>query len=542
MKISLSLLFILLAENFALSQWSTNSGVNNPICTQFDVQNTIQMISDGSGGAIITWIDYRLPGYSIFAQRISGGGSNQWTTAGAQISPASIGGFAPAITGDDHGGAIITWISGTSISAQHINSVGVNQWGSNGVLVCATTATQQAGGAKITGDGSGGAILAWNDSRNNVGINDDDVYAQHVNSNGVIQWAANGVAVVAQTGYQGSLQLSSDGNGGAIIVWEDNRSGTDIDVYAQKVDAAGTMQWSANGVALTSAIGGNEQYLQMVSDAGGAIMCWESRRSGTDFDIYAQKINSSGVAQWTVNGVAACVAANNQQFPQLATDGSGGAIITWQDLRPATGGSSDVYAQRINSSGTVLWATDGEAVCSRSGSGAQTAPQIAPDGIGGATIAWTDGRSATNPNDIYAQRINASGNVLWTTNGAGVSTATGNQRYPFIINDGINGMIVSWQDSRSDPNRDDIYAQRINPDGTLGRVVPLILSAPRRPNDSRFQFTISGTAGRMYIVEASGNLTNWAAIATNVAPSDVFNYTNSNATNLRQFYRVKQGS
>jgi hypothetical protein len=172
----------------------------------------------------------------------------------------------------------------------------------------------------------------------------------------------------------------------------------------------------------------------------------------------------------------------------------------------------------------------------------QTGSQIALDGNGGATIAWTDGRSATNPNDIYAQRINASGTVLWTTNGVGVSTATGNQAYSFIINDGSNGMIIAWQDNRSDPSRDDIYAQRLNPDGTPGRVVPLTLSAPMRPNDSRFQFTILGTAGRTYIIEASGNLTNWAAIATNVAPSDVFTYTNSNATNLTKFYRVKQGS
>ena len=103
-------------------------------------------------------------------------------------------------------------------------------------------------------------------------------------------------------------------------------------------------------------------------------------------------------------------------------------------------------------------------------------------------------------------------------------------------------MIIAWEDSRNDPNRSDIYAQRLNPDGTPGRAVPLILSAPMRPDDSRFQFTISGTAGRTYIIEASGDLANWSAIATNIAPSDVFNYTNSNATNLRQFYRVKQGS
>jgi len=545
MKTNLTLLFILLTNHFAFSQWSTNPAINNAICTDYYTQNQLQMIPDGSGGAIIAWIDYRLPRYSIFAQRINSNGNNQWTTNGVQISPGMYG-IASSITSDGNGGAIITWSDGSQFGtnfAQRIDSSGTLLWDTNGIIICSGTATDQ-GGPKITGDGSGGAIVAWMDGRNNVAGRDDDLYAQRVNASGVIQWAANGVAVAATNGGQGSLQLTSDGNGGAIIVWQDTRSGTGVDVYAQKVSVAGAMQWTANGVAINSAIGGGALDLQLVSDAGGAIICWEDRRNNavTGYDIYAQKVSSGGVAQWAVNGVAACLAANNQQYPQLTTDGSGGAIIAWQDARPATGGYADVYAQRISSSGTVLWTTDGEALCSRSGPGAQMLPQIAPDGNGGAVIAWTDGRSATNPNDIYAQRINASGTVLWTTNGVGVSTATGNQVYSFIINDGSNGMIIAWQDNRNDPSRDDIYAQRLNPDGTPGRVVPLILSAPMRPNDSRFQFTISGTAGRTYIIEASGNLTNWAAIATNVAPSNIFNYTNSNATNLTKFYRVKQGS
>ena len=77
---------------------------------------------------------------------------------------------------------------------------------------------------------------------------------------------------------------------------------------------------------------------------------------------------------------------------------------------------------------------------------------------------------------------------------------------------------------------------------TVNSVATPTLSSPVRPSSSQFQFSISGSAGQTYIIERSGNLTNWVAIATNVAPSNVFNYTNFNATNLTQFYRVKQGS
>jgi plastocyanin len=74
---------------------------------------------------------------------------------------------------------------------------------------------------------------------------------------------------------------------------------------------------------------------------------------------------------------------------------------------------------------------------------------------------------------------------------------------------------------------------------TVSYLVPR-LSAPMRPNDSQFQFTISGVSGKTYVIECSGTLTNWTAIATNVAPSEVFTYTNSNATDLTQFYRVRK--
>jgi len=92
------------------------------------------------------------------------------------------------------------------------------------------------------------------------------------------------------------------------------------------------------------------------------------------------------------------------------------------------------------------------------------------------------------------------------------------------------------------PYRDSLYGPAgMTGSITVNDVVPPTLSAPLRPNSGQFQFTISGTAGLTYIIETSSNLTNWVAVDTNVAPSNVFNYTNTSATNLTQFYRVKRG-
>jgi hypothetical protein len=81
--------------------------------------------------------------------------------------------------------------------------------------------------------------------------------------------------------------------------------------------------------------------------------------------------------RWADNGVAVCTAAGDQTYPQMTTDGAGGAIITWEDSR---GISDDIYAQRIDPAGTVQWNADGVAVCTDPGQ--QQQEQIISDGAG----------------------------------------------------------------------------------------------------------------------------------------------------------------
>ncbi|MBI1929232.1 peptidoglycan DD-metalloendopeptidase family protein [Candidatus Poribacteria bacterium] len=258
-------------------------------------------------------------------------------------------------------------------------------------------------------------------------------------------------------------QLVSDGAGGALIAWADLRSGADI--YTQRVNASGTVLWTIDGIPICTAEN-TQQNPQLVSDGtGGAIITWEDYRLGSFAmlgDIYAQWVNASGATLWTTNGVPICTAANEQVVSTLVSDGAGGTFITWQDKRKD---NKDIYAQRINPSGTVSWIVDGVPLCTEGNW--QENPQLASDGAGGAIITWEDNRSDNR--DIYAQRVNASGIVLWTTDGITICTAAKTQVVPALVSDGAGGAIIAWYDYRSD-NDSDIYAQNVNPDGTLGGI------------------------------------------------------------------------
>src|SRR5258706_7476977 len=101
---------------------------------------------------------------------------------------------------------------------------------------------------KIVSDGTGGAIILWEDKRDSStqGIN---LYAQRLNSRGVPQWTGNGIFVTRATGNQTLARLVSDSPGGAIVVWQDSRSGN-TDIYAQHISSDSTKSWGANGIPI----------------------------------------------------------------------------------------------------------------------------------------------------------------------------------------------------------------------------------------------------------------------------------------------------
>jgi len=458
-KILLSILFVL-NNLISFAQWSVSPSVNNNILSNSYLQSKQHEVPDGAGGAIVTWQDYQGGSYNIYAQRISSAGTLLWG-AGVAICTAINWQWKPHIASDGSGGAIITWedyrnsttngSNNLDVYAQRVNASGVVQWVANGVAVCTNTSQQY--NPLIVSDGAGGAIAVWEDRRNS----NYSIYTQRINPLGVPQWTANGISISTGVAGQYVSDVIPDGSNGAIVAWDDYRNQSSSGVssaYAQKVNGAGLVQWTLNGVLVCN---NGDNYPVLVSDgSGGAIITWFYN------DIYAQKINSVGAVQWANNGVPVCVQPNGQSYPSICSDGNGGAIISWADSR-ANLYYEDIYAQRINSSGAPQWAVNGVLVCDATGS--QKTTKTISDGAGGATIVWKDLRNNSNY-DIYTQRINSSGLAQWTSNGVATCTASSNQELPNLVAAGNGAVIAFWDDHRS--GGDEVFAQYICSAGILG--------------------------------------------------------------------------
>jgi len=451
----------------AYAQWFSNPSVNNAICRAANNQNLQQIISDGKGGAIICWNDERVQA------------------------------------------------SSSDIYAQRIDKDGFIRWVVNGIVVSAAPFSQSK--PEMVSDGVGGAIIVWTDNR--YGIN--DVYAQRIDSSGNILWAENGVPVAEGSSGQSDLKIISDDNHGIIVTWiRKASSGPGAHIYAQRMDGNGNLLWDQAAPVSTRFISQNKPTIASDGD-GGAYIAW-AHYTQSNYDIYAQRIDSNGVAYWQNNGIPIATGSTIQDAPMIVADGAGNAFlaysdygsgsipvlqvvvlkksgsmaasfratstsggqtnqhlsnigtgllgIAWEDRRVA--GKMRSYAQIIDTTGKKYWTANGVEISDRSGD--QATPFIISDGDGGVIVAWEDKTLGALQTDIYAQRISEDGSLLWSSAGVPVCTAGNPQQFPRMISDDENGAIITWEDFRPSFSNVEVYASRILSDGSFPIEPPIL--------------------------------------------------------------------
>jgi hypothetical protein len=455
--IAIFLAFTLLASPPPLRGAWISNGV--AICVLPNTHDTPTIAADGSGGAIIVWRDGRVGvNTDIYAQRVDPAGSVLWTANGTPVCTAFNSQSLPLTVPDGSGGVIVAWQDFRGGSTTDIYAQRVN---SSGYIqwtadgVSVCTGKTGLALSQVIPDGAGGAFIVWSDTRNAT----NDIFIQRINSSGTALWTANGVTVCAATASQVVPAVASDGAGGAIVAWRDSRSGAS-DIYAQRVSAAGSVQWTADGIVICN-VAQAQLGAQIVSDgSGGAFIAWTDHRNTVDDDIYAQRVDGSGVPQWTANGIGIVSSMTGKQSDSRIVQGAANeAIIAWLDLRNGT--TEDIYAQKVNTAGATQWAANGVPVCTAANR--QIAMQLISNGSGGAVATWQDERGSSGVWDIYARRINGDGTMGWTADGVVVSAATLNQTAPFLAPDGVGGAFITWKDERS--GNADIYAQRVDAAG-----------------------------------------------------------------------------
>jgi hypothetical protein len=425
-----------------------------------------------------------------------------WSRDGLAVATTGLN-FQPSIVSDGAGGSIITWHggAGSDIFAQRLTSLGLAAagWPADGPLVvCAVAGLQE--NPVVVPDLAGGALFFWQDARNGSNY---DIYAQHITAAGqpATYWQPGGNAISAAANNQYAPAAVSDSQGGAIVVWYDSRNGTgNYDIYAQRVlgnadPPPGSWPTSA-GLRVCGAINHQINPSIVADKAGGAFIAWQDYRKGNEYDIYVQHVTGNGtlVLGWPVDGLGVCLAPNSQYTPVLANDGADGVFVAWQDYRSGT--DNHIFAQHLTSGGACVdgWPADGRPVCQAPNS--QFYPVLASDGGGGVFAAWQDYRSGVD-NDIFAQHLTSSGDNAtgWRDDGLSTCSAVNGQFSPRITGDAAGGAFIAWHDSRGG-STDDIYAQQVSGAGQWNELWPKDgFPLCRAPNSQMFPVIASSGVG-----------------------------------------------
>jgi Secretion system C-terminal sorting domain len=468
--------FFLFVPFYSTAQWSNSATVNTPVETTagcaadtFASLGKAPLVRDAAGNYFVTWSDNRTTPYQVYVQKLNANGQAQWTVNGVIPAASTNRQVNPEVATDENGGCFVSWSEEIStqnrdIKIQRLNASGVAQWGAGGVIVC--NAINQQDISKVVSDGANGVFVAWFDSR----AENPAIYAQRLNNNGTVQWVNNGIQVNNTTSliFYDEFNLLQE-NTNVVLVWDELLIPS-VNIAAQKLSSTGSKLWGASGITVTA--GGLDLFpsSRAVIDASGNVYVVFLKEAGVDNpDVYAQKFNTSGVSQWTTGGVVVCNAPALQVFPELALDNSGGIFVGWTDDRDNDDVSA-VFVQRINSSGTAHFASNGIELVTTPAA-IRAVSKLVPDGSGGAIISFYDGRALPTSIDIYSQRINTSGVAQWAA--GGVFTARPVNNYDEAVLQSMvaadNGAVIGFFDNRVTNNGCwDVYLQRINSNGTLG--------------------------------------------------------------------------
>ncbi len=462
--------FLFLLNGVLLSQWSSNNLINNSVCTAPNNQLSVKTISDGDGGVIMVWEDRRFStsNRDIYAQRFDKFGFKQWGDSnGIFIANRTEDERYFDICSDGKGGAFFVWdfnptTTVTYLKVQRITKYGSKLFTDTGYVAVYDGNRQSQ--AKISSDNSGGFFMAYYTSE--ISSFDFEIKANRLDSLGNKLWG-NGVFVCQSEGNPSEMSVCTTTNNEFIACWGDSRNSiiTESDLYIQKLNSSGVVQWTTNGIALIIKKF-SQQYQKVFPDnSGGVYIAWSDRRDSISNDIYLQRIRTNGSFVFADTALPITYDNYEQYQPQLAQDMKGVIILTWYDFRngPVFPFNIDVYAQRVDSSGNIKWLQNGNNISNAQYS--QVYPAIISDGNFGAVISWDDRRAGTTIYDIYAQRVDSSGNLLWDTNDVAISIASGNQYKPQIVPTN-SGALICFEDTRNGSNNYDLFIQKVMMNGS----------------------------------------------------------------------------
>ncbi len=247
-------------------------------------------------------------------------------------------------------------------------------------------------------------------------------------------------------------------DGSCYVGWFNDVGGPDFfEVRLQLLDAAGVAQFGADGLLVSSHPHNSfTTGWDMIADsAGNAVLAFTDIRAGEP-DVYAYRIEHTGSFLWGVDGVTLTDNSDTEFRPFIAETAAGQFAFAWS----RDGGNAAIAMQRLTAGGAPALPPGGVDIVSEPGEG-PSFPDLAPSAGNEVIVSWVPDFS----NRIFvAQKFDAAGNPLWAGGPRVIFNAATLQigYHPLLHADGSGGAYMAWY--AQDLN---VYAQRLDSAGNF---------------------------------------------------------------------------
>lgn len=454
----------------ACAQWTDDPAANTPVVVAPSAQDVSKLAVAPDGSTWHGWFDFQPGGIEVRVQRLAPDGTQT---------------FAP-------GGLVVS---------SHPQNTSTVDW-------------------DLRADADGNCVLAFTDIRDG---GDNDVYAYLISPSGAFLWGPDGVAISDNAEFEADPRVFQLSGGDYVVLWP--RFDVNPGIVMQRLAPAGTKAFAGDGILIS--VNGTEEpafvEAEPTSDNGFNAVWVRDIASFFSFrHLHGQGFDANGAPQWgaapvyTISNATSVPIAHK---PRIITDADDGAWIAWHDTRD---GDFDCYIQHINQFGQVSFAQNGVPV-STEPARQQLDPAIAIAPGGDLMVFFRNMDGAQNQQSLNVQRIakadgsralGSAGVPLLPFNGqykgppraaafpggvAGVcdlqptlgnndgtlqlllvddtgaslhgspigiaTTPSGKGRLAVQAAPG-GALVASWTDDRN--GNADVYAQRVNADGSLG--------------------------------------------------------------------------
>ncbi len=268
--------------------------------------------------------------------------------------------------------------------------------------------------------------------------------------------------------HQRNPVVGTDSLGYSLVVWESlGNDGSDYGIYGQRLDNVGLPLGAEFLVNSTTA---NAQRFPdvAVNKSGDKVIVWQSLEFPSLNNVYFRRYNNAGTAlgsQMLTNTNT----TGNQRNPKVAMADNGDFVVVWMSENQ-DGDNYGIYAQRFTAVGTAVGA---EFLVNDVIAGYQGYPNVAMQGSGAFVITWQSNGTDGSGNGIYARRYNAAGVALGSQFLVN-STTTGNQQEPSVAIKANGEFAIVWSSYNQDGSEYGVYAQLYDAAGAVSKAEFLI--------------------------------------------------------------------